>query len=241
MSSVMEHDPSNMKTYNIWFGIGQMAQCPDQHINYINMLIKDFREDSYNISAHFWTSFKKHIAEKYQDHCLGKIDLNDWSIVRPQSLELYEQYDEFYCSPNRPVFCLKLLYNESTVGLLTQELDAPCFWLYNFEPFGSVDIDDNQELPVEQSAHDTSVWKNKIYMSILLPEIVSVDVDEGLDQDGVPIYVHDQSIAHIRLIVESGLVRVPPVFFTCKRYPTVSFVWRNKPSKSAVKSKVMTM
>ena len=164
--------------------------------------------------------------------------------MRPQSLELYEQYNEFYFSPNRPVFCLTLLYNDHAVAHLNQLDTHNDFYLYTFEPFESLDIDDNQEQSVEQSveqsANHTSVWKNKIYMSILFPEIISVEIDEGLDQDGIPIYVHDQSIAQIRIFVnESGIGRIPTIFFTCNRHPTVSFVWRNKPSKSAaVKSEV---
>ena len=68
----------------------------------------------------------------------------------------------------------------------------------------------------------------------MFPEFITVSVDEGLDEHGTPIYIRDDAIACINIMVnESYIDKVPFCFYTCKRHPLIHTHWKKKSTKSA--------
>ena len=242
----MEHEPNNMKTYTIWFGTGEMSESAIEHNANVNEFTKKFKENPQLIFIKFWSSFKQYIKDNCRTHWLAHYDFDH---ITPLSLELYTRTGDarpirrsamaaagdespaglFRSSPI-PVLCMKILYNVDLVWsdiYGKNRLDFGDHWYkYKFRPFVS-----------ESFISESFV---AMYMSILFEEIVTINHDDGLDEDGVPIYIHDEPVANTSIIIKNcSISQTPCVFFRCTRHPSFTAIWRNKPTKSATKSAVL--
>lgn len=234
MSTIMAHDPSYMKPYTIWFGIGAGSSDIIQHDQYVNQCIRELQTNPQKMLWGFWESFKHYIKQKHTDHELYKIGLDDCNVVIPQSLEVFEGWYNTDIL-TRPVFCLKLLYNEYVCNKLTvhNSFQSKSVILYDFKPFALKDYTITS-VGDKVIKCDESDWRYKICTCVLFPELITVTIDEGLDEHGTPIYIRDDAIAYINIMVnESYIDKAPFCFYTCKRHPLIHTHWKKKSTKSA--------
>jgi hypothetical protein len=229
MSTMMTHDPSHMKPYTIWFGIGTGLSDIIQHDQYVNQCIREFRRNPQTMLWIFWDSFKQYIKQKRTDHELFRIGIDDCNAVIPQSLELYEGWHNTDILI-RPVFCLKLLYNECACNKIATRysIRSTSGIIYDFKPFT---LKRNIRTSADDRVDDD--WRSSICTCVLFPELITVTVDEGLDEHGTPIYIRDDAIACISIMVNGSGTDQAICFSTCKRHPLIHTHWKKKPTKSA--------